>query len=412
MYTDAGNRNGDGTSMISRKILMMEEDSKIWMFLMEDDEIVEIHCEPADTSRTTRHVLGNIYVGKVKNIVANIGAAFIEIESGVECYYDMSQAANAVFTHKIGKKPLCIGDELVVQISKEAVKTKVPTVSSNLSFTGRYAILTTGNTRIGTSGKLPKSVREDLKERLKPLKNEEYGLIIRTNAKDTDFSAVLKEIKELEENYYELRKNAGTRNCFSCLLQAPPAYITDLKNVYTEGLTEIVIEGQKLYEQVRDYYEKEQPEDLDKLRCYTNADLPLSKLYSTKTVLDRALGQRVWLKNGAYLVIQYTEALTVIDVNSGKCIAKKNPTDTYLKINLEAAKEVAKQMRLRNLSGIVIVDFINLDDEEAEKELLKALRQFLAKDPIQSTLVDVTGLQLVELTRKKVRRPLHESLAE
>ncbi len=412
MYTDVGNRNGDGTSMISRKILMMEEDSKIWMFLMEDDEIVEIHCEPADTSRTTRHVLGNIYVGKVKNIVANIGAAFIEIESGVECYYDMSQAANAVFTHKIGKKPLCIGDELVVQISKEAVKTKVPTVSSNLSFTGRYAILTTGNTRIGTSGKLPKSVREDLKERLKPLKNEEYGLIIRTNAKDADFSAVLKEIKELEENYYELRKNAGTRTCFSCLLQAPPAYITDLKNVYTEGLTEIVIEGQKLYEQVRDYYEKEQPEDLDKLRCYTNADLPLSKLYSTKTVLDRALGQRVWLKNGAYLVIQYTEALTVIDVNSGKCIAKKNPTDTYLKINLEAAKEVAKQMRLRNLSGIVIVDFINLDDEEAEKELLKALRQFLAKDPIQSTLVDVTGLQLVELTRKKVRRPLHESLAE
>ena len=111
-------------------------------------------------------------------------------------------------------------------------------------------------------------------------------------------------------------------------------------------------------------------------------------------------------------MIQYTEALTVIDVNSGKCVAKKNPTETYLKINLEAAKEVAKQMRLRNLSGIVIVDFINLDDEEAEKELLKTLRQYLAKDPIQSTLVDVTGLQLVELTRKKVRRPLHESLAE
>lgn len=398
--------------MISRKILMMEENQKIWMFLIEDDEIVEIHCEPADSGNSVRHVLGNIYVGKVKNIVANIGAAFIEIESGVECYYDMSQAANAVFTHKIGKKPLCIGDELVVQISKEAVKTKAPTVSSNLSFTGRYAILTTGNTRMGTSGKLPKSVREDLKERLKPLKNEEYGLIIRTNAKDVDFSVVQDEIQALEENYRKIRQTAGTRTCFSCLQQAPPAYITNLKNVYTEGLTEIIIEGHTLYDQVREYYEKEQPEDLDKLRLYESQDLTLSKLYNTGSVLERALGQRVWLKNGAYLVIQYTEALTVIDVNSGKCVAKKNPTETYLKINLEAAKEVAKQMRLRNLSGIVIVDFINLDDEEAEKELLKTLRQYLAKDPIQSTLVDVTGLQLVELTRKKVRRPLHESLAE
>lgn len=398
--------------MISRKILMMEENQKIWMFLIEDDEIVEIHCEPADSGNSVRHVLGNIYVGKVKNIVANIGAAFIEIESGVECYYDMSQAANAVFTHKIGKKPLCIGDELVVQISKEAVKTKAPTVSSNLSFTGRYAILTTGNTRMGTSGKLPKSVREDLKERLKPLKNEEYGLIIRTNAKDVDFSVVQDEIQALEENYRKIRQTAGTRTCFSCLQQAPPAYITNLKNVYTEGLTEIIIEGHMLYDQVREYYEKEQPEDLDKLRLYESQDLTLSKLYNTGSVLERALGQRVWLKNGAYLVIQYTEALTVIDVNSGKCVAKKNPTETYLKINLEAAKEVAKQMRLRNLSGIVIVDFINLDDEEAEKELLKTLRQYLAKDPIQSTLVDVTGLQLVELTRKKVRRPLHESLAE
>lgn len=173
--------------MTSRKVLMMKEAQKVWIFLLEDDEIVEIHCDKPD-SGVRQHVLGNIYVGKVRNIVPNIGAAFIEIESGVECYYDMSQAANALFTHKAGRKPLCIGDELVVQISKEAVKTKAPTVSSNLSFTGRYAILTTGNTRIGTSGKLPKSLREELKERLMPYKNEEYGLIIRTNAGDADFA--------------------------------------------------------------------------------------------------------------------------------------------------------------------------------------------------------------------------------
>lgn len=396
--------------MISRKILMLKEENKIWMFLLEDEEIVEIHCESAEDGAAGQHVIGNIYVGKVKNIVANIGAAFIEIESGVECYYDISQAPNAIFTRKAGKKPLCIGDELIVQISKEAVKTKSPTVSSNLSFTGRYAILTTGNTRIGTSSKLPKSQREELKEQLQPLKNEEYGLIIRTNAKDADFSAVLEEIKELERSFHSLKETAGTRICFSCLQHAPNAYITDLKNVYTEGLTEIVIEGRELYNEVKTYYEKEQPEDLDKLRLYDDAGLTLAKLYNTETAVGCALGERVWLKNGAYLIIQYTEALTVIDVNSGKCTAKKDPMETYLKINIEAAKEVAKQMRIRNLSGIIIVDFINLDDEEAAKEMLRIFRQCLAKDPIQSTLVDVTGLQLVEVTRKKVRKPLHESV--
>lgn len=398
--------------MTSRKVLMMKEDRAVWIFLLEDDEIVEIHHDKQDSSGTGRHALGNIYVGKVKNIVPNIGAAFIEIESGVECYYDISQAANAMFTNKVGKKPICIGDELVVQISKEAVKTKAPTVSSNLSFTGRYAILTTGNTRIGTSGKLPKALREELKERLLPFKNEEYGFIIRTNAGDAGFEDILEEMKSLEQNYRTLKAAARTRTCFSCLQQAPPAYISDLKNVYTEGLTEIIIEDEELYAQVQEYYKREQPSELQKLRLYQDRLLPLAKLYNTQTVLERALNERVWLKNGAYLVIQYTEALTVIDVNSGKCTAKKNPLETYLKINLEAAREVAKQMRLRNLSGIIIVDFINLDDAEATRELLKTFRQYLSKDPIQSTLVDVTELQLVELTRKKVRRPLYESIAE
>nr|WP_089985601.1 ribonuclease E/G [Clostridium sp. C105KSO13] len=397
---------------MSRKVLMMKEENKIWMFLLENDEIVEIHCTPEGEKGNSVQALGNIYVGKVKNIVSNIGAAFIEIGNKVECYYDMSQADRAIFTRKSGKKSLCIGDELVVQITKEAVKTKAPTVSSNLSFHGHYVILTSGNTRIGTSGKLPKRLRTQLKEQLQPLKNEEYGIIVRTNAKDAAFSDIIEEIRGLETKYFEMKKIAHTRICFSCLYQEPSAYISDLKNVYTEGLTEIIIEGDELYSQVREYYEKEQPEYLVNLRRYASNQLSLAKLYSTRTVLDRTLGQRVWLKNGAYLVIQYTEALTVIDVNSGKFVAKKGPMETYLKINLEAAEEAAKQIRLRNLNGIIIIDFINLEDDNATHELLKFFRHYLSRDPIQTTLVDMTELQLVEVTRKKVRRPLHESIKE
>lgn len=396
--------------MIVRKVLILEDENKIWMFLLEDGEIVEIHCQSKALGASQKHMLGNIYVGKVKNIVPNIGAAFIEIESGVECYYDMSKANTALFTRKGGKKALCIGDELVVQISKEAVKTKAPTVSSSLSFTGRYAILTSGNTRMGISSKLPKTLRERFKALLEPLKNDEFGVIIRTNAQNTEPSDVLWEVKLLEKTYRALKETAQTRVCYSCLKQAEPSYISDLKSVYTEGLSEVIVESQELYHQIYSYYEKNQPEDLGKLRMSDKGALPLAKLYSTQTALEHALSQRVWLKNGSYLVIQYTEALTVIDVNSGKYIANKNLLETYLKINLEAAKEVAKQLRLRNLSGIIIIDFINLDHEDTTKELLRAFRQHLCRDPIQATLVDVTGLQLVEVTRKKVRRPLHESV--
>ncbi len=393
-----------------RKILMLKKEGRILTFLLENDDIVEIHCASLDTGAQRQALLGDIYIGKVKNIVANIGAAFIEIAGGKECYYDLSQAKQAVFTHKIGKKPLCIGDELIVQISREAVKTKAPTVSSNISFTGRYAVLTTGNTRIGTSGKLPKSVREEYKKKLSDLKNDEYGIIIRTNAKDVPFDRVLEEIKKLEAVWQELKKTAVYRTCYSCLQAALPSYITDLKNVYADGLEEVIVEDKELYEQIHAYFESEQPENLGKLRLYEDRLLSLSKLYSTDLAVERALKERVWLKSGGYLVIQPTEALTVVDVNSGKYSSKKKSTETSLKINLEAAKEAAKQIRLRNLSGIILVDFINLDNDDAMQTLLKQFRKFLLEDPIQTTLVDVTQLQLVEITRKKVRRPLYECI--
>ncbi|WP_251387105.1 ribonuclease E/G [Mediterraneibacter agrestimuris] len=392
---------------MTRKILITKEDNWIWTWELEDDEIAEIHCSPQENPDHQKPALNSIYIGKVQNIVANIGAAFINI-GGTNCYYDMSQAKNAFFTQKTGKKPLCIGDELVVQITKEAAKTKVPTVSSNISFTGWYAVLTSGNTRIGASAKIPKVQREELKEQLQNLKNEEYGIILRTNAKDAPFETVTKEIKQLQNRYKHLKETAMHRTCYSCLETAVKPYIADLKNVYLDGLKEIIIEDIELFEEVQTYFETEQPEYLSMLRKYEDQMLSLSALYNLKKVLERAMNERVWLKHGGYLVIQPTEALTVVDVNSGKDISGKNTAASYLKINLEAAREIAHQMRLRNLSGIILVDFINLNDEKAMQTLLKEFRYHLSKDPIQATLVDVTGLQLVEVTRKKVRKPLYE----
>ena len=391
---------------MERKILMIKENENILNFFLEDGEIVEIHLSEA-AEETRPAALGDIYVGKVQNIVANIGAAFIDI-GGINCYYDISQAEHAIFTKKAGKKTLCIGDELLVQISREAVKTKAPTVSSNISLTGRYAVLTSGNNRIGVSAKIPKSQRDEFKEKLSILKNEDFGIIVRTNAKDVSYDTLLEEIQKLEARFYHLKRTALCRTCFSCLETATKPYLTDLKNVYMDGLTEIIVEDDELYGEIEEYFEKEQPESLSLLRKYYDPMLPLAKLYSITTVMERALNQRVWLKHGGYLIIQPTEAMTVIDVNSGKCISKKSHEKTCLEINMEAAEAIAAQIRLRNLSGIIIVDFINMEEEESMQQLLTELRHHLAKDPIQTTLVDVTGLQLVEITRKKLRRPLHE----
>ncbi len=393
---------------MKRKLLIEKRDNKIRTYFMEDGDIVEIHSTSVSGDHTDRHRLGDIYIGKVSNIVPNIGAAFIEIEKGVNCYYDMKDVNSAVFTRKSGKKPLCIGDELVVQISREAVKSKAPTVTGNLSFTGRYAVLTHGNTRIGVSSKIPKSIREEYKSELKDLQNNDYGIIIRTNAKDAPFEAVLEEIRTLREEYYSLVENAQTRVCFTCLKSAPPSYIADLKNVYMDGMESIIVGDKGLYTRIHMFFQAELPEKLNLLELYDDPSFPLDKLYSTQTVLDKALMERAWLKTGGYLVIQPTEALTVIDVNSGKATSRSDSEEGAMKVNLEAAREAARQIRLRNLSGIIVIDFINLKEEENTRKLLQEFRYFLAKDPIQTTLVDMTPLGLVEVTRKKVRRPLYE----
>jgi len=395
---------------MSKKVLFIKEEHTIWTFLLEDEEIVEIHCDHEQSDGSSPHQLGNIYIGRVKKVITNIGAAFVEIEPGVECYYDLSQAKTALFTKKCGKKELCIGDELVVQISKEAVKTKAITVTSNVSFTGHYAVLTSGNTRMGVSTKLPKKRREAYKEWLSAYDNEEFGLIIRTNAKDADFAAIQREIETHIEDYHQFKQRVQTRTCFSCLQSALPAYLSNLNNIYMEGLTEIIVDDPDMYQSIQSYVQLSQPQYLDKIRLHQAGVLTLPQLYETRKAVKQALSEKVWIKNGAYLVIQPTEALTVIDVNSGKFDKKGSSSDSWLKINREAAKEIAKQIRLRNISGIVIVDFINMDNPEDNATLLKELKVLLGKDPIQTTLVGMTALHLVEITRKKIRKPLRESI--
>lgn len=355
----------------------------------------------------SRGILGNIYVGKVQNIVKNIRAAFIEIADGIMCYYSLDDKAEPVFTNPKKDSVMKIGDEVIVQVSKEGMKTKLPSVTSNLNFTGRYLVLTSQRKELGFSGKLNKEEKKRIREFLEGSMPENAGIIVRTNARNAKKEEILEELKNLQSRYEALLKKGRSRVCFSLLEEHMPEYLQTLQNVYTQALDEIVTDDAEVFQAVQNYLncygEYEIP-----LRFYEDKLLPLSKLYSLESVLERSLQERVWLKSGGFLVIQPTEAFVCIDVNTGKFSGKKEIQETFRKINLEAAKEIAWQLRLRNLSGIILIDFINMEDQEDKRELLHTLQAYLNQDPIKSTVIDITPLNIVEVTRKKVRKPLLE----
>ncbi|MDD2980501.1 MAG: ribonuclease E/G [Hespellia sp.] len=400
---------------MKRKVIITQKDEKILTALVEDGEVVELRISPSQKEALAPE-LGEIYIGKVQKILSNIGAAFIDIGKGIDCYYDMHQKATPIFTAKAGKKNpevLCTGDELLLQVSREAVKTKAPTVSSKLEFSGQYVVLTVGNMTLGMSSRLSTEQKAHYREMMQPFSNESYGFILRTNAGTATDEMIREEVQQLIAEFEQIRDAAMTRTCFSCLRTSEAPYLTELKDIYQEGLEEYLVEDASLYQKIKAYLTAVLPQNVEKLHFYEDTNYTLVHRFSLDKVLHDALSEKVWLKSGGYLVIQPTEALTVVDVNSGKTGTKKGRgASNLLKVNIEAAKETARQIRLRNLSGIVVIDFINMDASEEWAELIRILKQSLYLDPVQVNYIDTTALQLVELTRKKVRRPLHECMSK
>lgn len=353
-------------------------------------------------------ILGNIYIGRVENIATNIQAAFVNIAKGVSCFLPLEEAKNAVFTKKNGKKDLCIGDELLVEVTREKQKNKPASVSANLNFSGKYLILTTGNHLLGISKKLHATERERLQALLKDQITDTFGIVVRTAAKDASDEEILKELEMLTKQCHACLQWAMHRTAFTRLREAPPFYLQFLKNRNLTEVQKITTDIPSVHEVLLQHLQD--TKEAEKLHLYTDTQVSLFALYSLTHELERALHRQVWLPSGAYLVIDPTEALTVIDVNSGKNIKKKSREELVFSVNVEAAHEIARQLILRNISGICIIDFIDMKEKEHREELMHILRMDLKKDKVPATLVDITRLGLVELTRKKVQKSLKEQL--
>ena len=397
-------QQGGGAFLVTT-LTIRDRERTVYAFY-ENDHAAELSCLPAGGES----ILGNIYVGKVKNIAANISAAFIEIANGQLCYYALNDNDAPIFTTPKKKNTLVAGDELLVQVSREAVKTKAPTVTANLNFAGKYLVLTSGKHHLGLSSKLSPEYKQRLRTIAEPFLGKDFGIIVRTNAAEASEDELRAELGELTEAYRHTVETGRNRACFSLVYKEPSAYAARLLGLRAYSFNKIVTDRADIYRELKAYLTDRQPADLPKLYFYEETAPSLDSVYGLSKAFEEAGKERVWLKSGGYLVIQPTEALTVADINTGKYTGKKKKDDTFLKINLEAARELARQLRLRNLSGIIVADFIDMDREEDKQTLMAVLASELKKDPVRTFLVDMTPLGLVEITRKKVQKTLAEQV--
>ena len=391
------------------RLVVTKKDRFIYSVLFdENNQPLEMSAENADTPSR----LGNIYVGHVNNIVKNIDAAFIETEGGCMCYHSLKEKTPYLFGPHANNDRLCIGDYVLVQVEREDIKTKQPSVTGKLQFTGKYLVLVHGMKGVRISNKIKdKGENNRLKVLFSNCEHENYGLIVRTNALQVSNEQLKAEEERLASLYREICTTGIHKSKGSLLYQSYPWYIDLLRDLPEDKLTEVVTDDEEIFAAFSDYTKHFQPEDAGKLRFYGDKNLSLAALYSLQKWEKEALSKHIWLKSGASLVIEPTETLTVIDVNTGKAISgKKAGDDAFYKINEEAAKECMRQLRLRNLSGMILIDFINMESEEYNEKLMQLLKELAAKDRIPVNVVDMTGLKLVELTRKKVKKPLHEML--
>ena len=375
------------------QIVITSLQGKTVMLTMENEKIVDVLV--GENQKESVEV-GDIFIGKVQNIVENINAAFIEIQKDVVGFLPLSECK---------ERNIKGGDELVVQVKKAAVKTKQPVLTIYPEIVGRYSVISTKSRTKGVSKKIESQQRqEQLRNLLSEFENESYGIVWRTSAETAEDAEILAEGKTLFQEMHELLEHSRYRTCFSRIRKEAPFYLKYIRGCRIEDFDRLITDLPEIYGELQPVYG-------EFIQYYDDESYPLDKLLGISSKLSKAFEKKVWLKSGGNLVIEPTEALTVIDVNTGKAVdGKRKRETTFYKINCEAAVESARQIRMRNLSGIILIDFIDMKEKENIQKLMQLLRTELAKDKTKTALVDMTKLGLVEITRMKKSPSLKEVL--
>ena len=407
-------------SKAKKQILINALTKEVRIAVLEDGELVEFYVE----RKGNRGIVGNIYKGKILKIVPAVQAAFVDIGISKKAFLYVKDAVSVEleegeelfetenFEAEIPsiEEVLSEGQEVLVQVSKEPIGTKGPRLTTNITIPGHYLVLLPTINKIGISRRIKdEGERDRLKAVAQKLKPKDYGLIVRTAAEGISEKEIEKDLNYLLKVWHGLLEKSEKRPPPSLLYQDLEIVPKTLRDLLTDDVSEVLIDSRKEYERAVNFAKAFIPRLYKRIKPYSQ-EIPLFEKFGVEKAIEKALSRKVYLSNGGYIVIDETEALVSIDVNSGKFKKTKTLEDTALEINLAAAKEIARQLRLRDIGGIIVIDFIDMKEDENKRFLLETLEKELSKDRARTKIVSMSDLGLVEMTRKRVKKSLGKTL--
>jgi ribonuclease G len=370
------------------------------MAILEDKNLTEVSIERTKSG----HSVGNIYKGKTKNVLPGMQAAFIDIGRDKNAFLYIGDILPQAAAQAIADTALTVGKDVMIQIVKDAIGTKGPRATTHLTLPGRYVVLMPTVDYIATSRRIGnEEERTRLKKIVEKVRPEGMGIIVRTMSEGKSEEDLQKDIEYLY-NLWNALSARGKRAAAPILLYRDVDLVIRIVRDYlSDDVEEFILDNQDAYGRVCDLLKYTSPELLSRITFYQGKE-DIFTHYGIDEELKKVGQRSIWLACGGYIVIDKTEALTVIDVNTGKFVGSTNLSDTVFQTNLEAATEIVRQIRLRDIGGIIIIDFIDMDKEEQKQAVLAALEEEFKRDRTKTNVIGFTGLGLVEITRKKVRQ--------
>ena len=395
----------------------VREDRTTHIGVLEGRSLVEHYVgslEPDDTA-----IDGNIYLGRVQNVLPGMEAAFIDIgtpKNGVLYRGDVAFDPHDVEeSHPRIERLLKNGQSVLVQVTKNPIGAKGARLTQEVSLAGRFVVMVPGQPETyGISKRLPDDERKRLRRVLEGLRPPDAGLIVRTAAEGATDVELRRDVERLRAQWEQISKVASRAKAPSLVYQEPTLVVRVIREEFTKEYRGVVIDDRDLYEEVRGYVESIAPELAERVEYYDPEEegLPLYERFHVQEQLLKALDRKVWLPSGGSLIVESTEALTVIDVNTGKNVGRTNLEETVYRNNLEAAEEVARQLRLRDIGGIIVIDFIDMEIRKNRDDVIRAFRDALARDKTRTQVFDISELGLVEMTRKRISEGLVETFSQ
>jgi ribonuclease E len=386
--------------------------------LLEGRTLVEHYVSHASDDAT--QIDGNIYRGRVQNVLPGMEAAFIDIGTPKNAVlyrgdvrYDVEDVETAKSASPRIEEMLRPGQVILCQVTKNPIGAKGARLTQEVSLPGRFVVMVPNSTAFGISKRLDDNERKRLRRIVDEVRPAGHGLIVRTAAEGASQDELRHDVERLVALWAAIEAEAGRSNAPGLLYREPDLAVRIVREEFNREYRNVVIDDEELYTQVRDYIEQVNPELVDRVEYYDPVveNLPIFERFHVHEQLHKALDRKVWLPSGGSIIIERTEALTVIDVNTGKNVGKSNLEETVYRNNLEAAEEIARQLRLRDIGGIIVIDFIDMEIRENRDRVSAALRSALARDKTRTQVFEISELGLVEMTRKRVSEGLVESLS-